>query len=52
MHIYQIYMICKHILLKTVLNESVIFFSQLNGFEYFYLTQIILYTAYHLSADS
>ena len=35
---------CKHILLMTVLNEPELFFwSQLNGFKYFFLTQIILF---------
>ena len=38
-------MICKHILLMIFLNESeLIFFTQLKGFKYFYLTRIILLT--------
>ena len=40
-------MIYKHILLITFLNKSELifffFYTQLSGFEYFYLTQIILF---------
>ena len=44
-YIYQIYMICKYILLITFLNEPelILFCTQLNGFNYFYLIQIILF---------
>ena len=50
-HIYQIYMICKHIFLITFLNEpGFIFGTQLNGFKYFYLIGIILLTICYLFA--
>ena len=47
-------MICKHILLITFLNkpELIFFRTQLNGFKYFYLTQIILYTIIIICLDS
>ena len=46
-------MICKHILLITFLNEpELIFCTQLNGFKYFYLPQIIIFTINHLFALS
>ena len=46
-------MICKHILLITFLDEpAVIFSAQLNGFRYFYLILIILFTINHLLAHS
>ena len=45
---YMLNMIYKHILLIIYLNEpELIFYSQLNGFKYFYQTQIILFTVYH-----
>ena len=34
----------------TFLNEPVLLFAQLNGFKYFYLTQIILFMVNHLFA--
>ena len=44
-------MICKYILLITFLNKpELIFCTELNGFKYFYLTQIILFTINHLFA--
>ena len=50
-HIYQIYMICKHILLIIVLNEpELIFSAQLKDFKYCYLIQIIPLTINHLFA--
>ena len=46
-------MICKHILLITFLNEpDLIFCTQSNDFNYRYLTLIILFDIYHLSANS
>ena len=42
-HIYSMYMICKHILLIIFVNELELFFcTQLKGFKYFYLIRIIL----------
>ena len=47
--LYIKYMICKFILLITFLNEpQLIFCTHLNGFTYFYLIQIILFTIYPL----
>ena len=52
-HIYLIYMICKYILLITFLEEPEhIFFTQLNGFKYYYLIRMILFTINHLFAHS
>ena len=45
---YQIYMICKHILLITFLNKPEFIFSrQLNDLKYCYLTLIILFNITH-----
>ena len=56
LYIYIKYMISKHILLKTFLNESefIFFFFciQLNGFTYLWLIWIILFTINHLFAHS
>ena len=44
-------MICKHILLIKFLNKAeFIFFTQLNGSNYYYLTLIILFNINHLFA--
>ena len=41
-------MICKHILSITYLNDlEIILCIHLNGFKYFYLIQIILFTINH-----
>ena len=47
-------MICKHILLIIFLNEPelIILGTQLNGFKYCYLIQIILFTINNLFAHS
>ena len=46
-------MISKHILWKIFLHEpELILFMQLNGFTYFYLLRIILFTFNHLFAHS
>ena len=46
-------MIFKHILSMTYLIEpELILFRQLNGFNYFYQIQIILFTISHLFAHS
>ena len=53
LYIYIKYMICKHILLITFLNESeFILGSPLNGFTYFYLMGMILFSINHLFAHS
>ena len=46
-------MISQHILLITFWNEPgiIFFYSQLNGFSYFYQIQIILFTINHLFAN-
>ena len=49
LYIYNRYQISEHILLITFLNKpKLIFFTQLNGFTYLYLIQIILQTINHL----
>ena len=46
-------MIFKHILLIAFLNKpEQLFCTHLNGFKYFYLTRIILFTINHLFLDS
>ena len=48
-------MICKHIFVKTSLNKPEIIFifcTQINGFNYCYLTLIILFDINHLFAES
>ena len=52
LYIYIKYMISKHILYITFLNEPDLIFLQLNGFTYFYLIRIILFTINHLFAHS
>ena len=50
---YIKYMIFKRILSITFLNEpELIFSTELNGFSYFYLIRIILFTINHLFAHS
>ena len=52
-YVYMKYMICKHILLITFLNEpELIFCRDLNGFSYFYQIRIILFTINHLFVHS
>ena len=46
-------MICEHILLTTFLKEpNLIYLASLNGFKYFYLIWITLFTNNHLFAQS
>ena len=53
LYIYIKYMISQHILEITFLNEpELIFCTQLNGFTFFSLIQIILFTINHLFAHS
>ena len=53
LYTYVLNMICKHILLITFLKKpELIFYTQLNGFKYFYLTGIIPFTINHLFAHS
>ena len=49
--IYIKYLISKHILLITILYKpELIFFTHLNGFTYFCLIQMILFTIYQFNA--
>ena len=51
LYTYILNMICYHILLIILLNKPKLTFGpQLNDFNYFYLTQIILFTINYLFA--
>ena len=45
-------MICKHILLSFLNEPDLRFYTELNGFKYFYQIRLILLTINHLFAQS
>ena len=49
---YIEYMISKHILEITFLNEPELILFQINGFSYLFVIRIILFTIHHLNEHS